>query len=297
MAMVIKPVQYLRGLAALMVVWQHASGQIVGMRELLHIPQIGGYGVDLFFGISGFIMLVTTWEKSISPGQFLLNRVQRIVPLYWLATLVMVAGALIAPQLFYTLKFDWPSLLKSLFFIPYYSLSFPEKIAPLLVPGWSLNYEMFFYLLFAGALLFRREDRILVMIYTLTALRAVGMALESLQWKLWPIVQVYTSPRLLEFGVGVLIARWYLYHRHRQSENSWLAPIALLGDASYSIYLSHIFALGVLRIVWTHFVTNVTLNISIAFMGTALLICAFVGWLCYRLVELPIINKLKRARS
>lgn len=143
----------------MMVVWHHATAEVAMAPVFGKIPTFGPLGVDLFFGISGFIMLVTTWDKPIGPAEFMAHRIKRIVPLYWLATLSMVGLAVVAPALFKTLKWDAATLTESLLFIPHYSLSFPGDIKPLLVPGWSLHYEMFFYVLFAGALLCKREYR------------------------------------------------------------------------------------------------------------------------------------------
>src|SRR4029077_17035692 len=98
--LVIRPVQYLRGIAAMMVVWHHALGQIALSRLLTELPPFGGYGVDLFFVISGFIMVVTTWDKPIGPLEFMRHRIRRIVPLYWLVTLLMVLAAIAAPFMF-----------------------------------------------------------------------------------------------------------------------------------------------------------------------------------------------------
>ena len=104
----------------MMVVWHHSLKQDIPLSPIFHrIPQLGPLGVDLFFGISGFIMLVTTWGKSVTPAEFMGHRIRRIVPLYWMATLLMVGIAIIAPALFKTLKFDASSILKSLFFVPY----------------------------------------------------------------------------------------------------------------------------------------------------------------------------------
>jgi exopolysaccharide production protein ExoZ len=66
----IRPIQYLRGLAAMMVVWHHSVGQVPATLNFIRLPMWGVYGVDLFFMISGFIMLVTTWDKRMTPTEF-----------------------------------------------------------------------------------------------------------------------------------------------------------------------------------------------------------------------------------
>lgn len=68
----IRPIQYLRAVAALMVVWVHALYIIPGAAQQFNAPNFGGAGVDLFFVISGFIMVVTTAEKRTDAGGVLL---------------------------------------------------------------------------------------------------------------------------------------------------------------------------------------------------------------------------------
>src|SRR5271166_5731730 len=122
-ARTIRPIQYLRAIAALMVVWYHSPGQVAGLS--MFIPSFGATGVALFFVISGFIMLVTTSGTGVSAGKFIMRRVIRVVPLYWLVTILMIACAAIAPSAFRTLRVLPAALAESLLFIPFYSLSFP----------------------------------------------------------------------------------------------------------------------------------------------------------------------------
>jgi exopolysaccharide production protein ExoZ len=272
----------------MLVVWHHALGQVDSTQQFIHLPPFGGYGVDLFFVISGFIMLVTTWDKPIGPFEFMSHRIRRIVPLYWLATLLMLAAAVAAPSMFRTLKFDAASIVKSLLFMPFESLSFPGKIAPLLVPGWSLNYEMFFYVLFAIALWLGREWRLPMMVGTLAVLVIGG-------WLLHPTnipAQVYTNPVMLEFAAGMILGRLWVIKKHPRADGGFPLLMAL-GDASYSIYLTHIFTLGAMRVVWTRFVPTASLTTSILWMVFALMACAVAGWACYWLIEKPMTIRLR----
>jgi exopolysaccharide production protein ExoZ len=222
----------------------------------------------------------------------MLNRIKRIVPLYWLATLAMVACAIAAPALFKTLRWDGEALVKSLLFVPYYSLSFPDKVEPLLVPGWSLNYEMFFYVMFAAVLLVGRNWRVPLMVGVMAGLVTIGLVWHPKAAAL----ATYTSPRLLEFGAGMILGRLWVMRKHPRQDGGQPVLMAL-GDASYSIYLTHVFTLGALRVLWSHFIHNATLGLSIAWVALSLVGCAMVGWLCYLLVEQPITRGLKRWRS
>jgi exopolysaccharide production protein ExoZ len=280
---VIPSVQYLRGIAAMMVVWHHSLGQIPATQEFIRVPELGSWGVQLFFVISGFIMLVTTWEKPITPMQFMANRIKRIVPLYWLVTVALAGIAILAPSVFKTLKWEWVDLAKSLLFVPYWNTTFPDMIAPLLLPGWSLDYEMFFYGLFALALLMRREWRVPVMVGTMGVLIVGGL--------LWHPTSApgmtYTNHMMLEFAGGMVLGRWWVSKKHPRRDGGH--PILMaLGDASYSIYLTHIFTLGALRIVWVRFVPVASLGSSLAWLALAVPVCALTGYACYRLVEKPI---------
>ena len=78
----IRPIQYLRALAAMMVVWVHSVYIIPGIAERLGAPYFGGSGVDLFFVISGFIMVIITSRTEFTPQKFFLLRLIRVVPLY-----------------------------------------------------------------------------------------------------------------------------------------------------------------------------------------------------------------------
>jgi exopolysaccharide production protein ExoZ len=285
----IRPIQYLRGIAAMMVVWHHSIDRA---SAFIHAPGFGIYGVDLFFVISGFIMLVTTWDKPVTPLQFIGHRIRRVVPLYWTATLLMVGLAIIAPAMSNNLRLDAVSLLKSLLFIPYNSLNFPGTMLPVLTPGWTLDYEMFFYALFAASLFAKRNWRLPLMIGSLAALVVGGHVLLP---KSVPML-VYTNPRLLEFAAGMVFGRLWVMKKHVRKDGGQPLMLAL-GDASYSIYLTHLFTLGGLHAVWSRMVPTASMASSIALIAVSLTICAAVGWACYWLVEKPLTMWLQGSRS
>src|SRR5690606_15744092 len=87
-------VQYLRGLAALLVLASHALLYPLVSQPLVY-GRLGWLGVILFFVISGFIMVTVTESGRFDPIGFMRRRVQRIVPLYWAFTLVAAALALV----------------------------------------------------------------------------------------------------------------------------------------------------------------------------------------------------------
>ena len=178
-------IQSLRALAALLVVAFHVSdGAFV----------TGAAGVDIFFVISGFIMGTVGVRET--PLTFLKKRVVRIVPLYWAVTLFMCAVSLFG--LFARFSFNAEQLVKSLLFIPY--LDPTGHIWPLVVVGWTLNLEILFYAVFTLALLFGAPIRLTVAILALLALAGYIFAPSAAPLQLW------TSPLLLEFVAGLLLA-------------------------------------------------------------------------------------------
>lgn len=181
--------QYLRGLAAIAVVLFHAAGRS-GMNF-----HAGEAGVDLFFLLSGFLMVAISGPDT-RPLAFLADRIRRIVPVYWIATSVMLLAALAGA--FPKVQLEAPHVIASYLFIPWTSPS-NGNVWPLLVPGWTLNFEMGFYLLFAALLPLGRQ---LWQVALLTLVFAVLVALRPLVDPANAIAITYTDPMLLEFAGG-----------------------------------------------------------------------------------------------
>ncbi|KAA0973003.1 acyltransferase [Pseudomonas sp. ANT_H12B] len=175
-------VQMLRAIAALAVVF-------------FHIPLFrnGDWGVDIFFVISGFIMAMVTAQSG---SHFFTKRVIRVVPLYWLGTLGVFGVALLVPSLLDNTTADVPGLLKSLFFIPYQK---GQYVQPLLYLGWTLNFEMFFYALFAISMAISHRHRLLICSSLLLALVLLGnlVTFDAL------LAKFYTQQILVEFVLGM----------------------------------------------------------------------------------------------
>ncbi|MCA1414671.1 acyltransferase [Bradyrhizobium sp. NBAIM20] len=185
--------QYLRATASIAVVFFHCGGKG-------HIDfSVGQSGVDLFFIISGFLMMVITNEHS-NPREFLQKRLQRIVPLYWVATTVFLIGAVAG--FFPSVRLTVWHIVSSYLFIPSVSPS-NGHIYPLLVPGWTLAYEMFFYLSFGMMLCLRTTERrrLIVLTTVFVVLIAAGQTLEPEQ----AILKTFSNPMLLEFLAGCWI--------------------------------------------------------------------------------------------
>lgn len=189
--------QYARAVAALLVVFSHISG--FSIANSLALPHLGTMGVDLFFVISGFVM----WEtaRNSEPLDFFARRIVRVVPAYWFYTTILVALVVLAPTLTPNVQFTSLQLLKSYFFIPY--ANFQGNNNPILLQGWTLNYEMYFYLIFGSSLLLPSAGWRFGFVSLVLALPALGSLLHSSDSALLALL---TSPMLLEFAFGMVIS-------------------------------------------------------------------------------------------
>lgn len=197
-------VQALRAIAALMVVLDHCI--YLWLTRVMHEPQAnfwmnGAAGVDIFFVISGFVMTISLhgFSKYRHPvREFLRRRVTRIVPLYWIATTLKIVLLAIVPAVALHSALTPLNVAGSYLFVP--ALNAEHLIAPVIIVGWTLNFEMFFYVLFAAAMLFK-ERSTKVLIPTLCFLALIGIVYAPSR----PAFLTLISPLLLEFMIGVLI--------------------------------------------------------------------------------------------
>lgn len=202
------PVQVLRAIAASMVVLYHVQVDLVaaaGATPGLPNLTLGAAGVDIFFVISGFIMVHASERQFGTPGgwrSFLLRRIIRICPLYWAVTAFHVAVAMAAPGLFST-TFGVSFVLASSLFWP---MARPDGlIAPVVAQGWTLNFEMFFYLLLAATMVAPRRRAVLVTSLALIAFTLAG----RVGWLPFPL-SYWAHPIILDFVAGLLLG---LAHR------------------------------------------------------------------------------------
>ena len=213
-------VQALRGLAAAAVTLSHLH-----VVEARHVPrpllgnwaELGLWGVDLFFVISGFIMVYVTWSAPrtlANLGDYLVRRTGRIYPLYWAVSAALLLVWLWRPDMVFAS--NNPDILRSFLLIP-------QPQLPLLAVGWTLVYEMYFYIVFGGLLLLPRR-----------ALPFGLLAWAAVLCLGWAIVRPPASdafahhifnPIGLEFVAGALVG--WIYVRGSRRDRPWLAALAL----------------------------------------------------------------------
>jgi exopolysaccharide production protein ExoZ len=196
----VSSLQGLRGAAAALVVFAHAIEHAPGT-AINPIVLTGRFGVEIFFVISGFVISYVAGERQFAPWIFIQRRIWRVAPLYWALTLVVGLSALIAPALYKTTRFDLSYLIKSLLFLPA-PLPGTEDYRPIFKLGWTLNYEMFFYV--AVALLFWCSNQVLRAVILTLAFGA--LMLGSFIPDLPGAVEFYANLNLLPFVAGVWLA-------------------------------------------------------------------------------------------
>jgi exopolysaccharide production protein ExoZ len=320
------PIDSLRGVAALMVVAGHAVSRASDLFPdqartpwSLELQPLWYFGVDLFFVISGLVMAHTQFDNFGLAGAartFFTRRVIRIVPLYWAATSLAVALLVVAPGLFAhreRVSASW--VLGSYLFLPVAS---PEGLQiPVIGVGWTLNYEMLFYVLFAIGLALPRGKGIAFILAALavSAFRAPlvieffgGMAvavllrvapgpLQSCRWALLALALAVLafSPNLagsedfsraLWWGFPAFCIVAFVATSSRPMTRIEL----LLGAASYSIYLTQVFSIPAVSVaIRMSGITSFQLSVLIAIAVTAV-----SGILVWWVFERPAIRTLNR---
>jgi exopolysaccharide production protein ExoZ len=201
-------IQILRAVAALGVLVHHAAHE-VAVKAGVSVPfnefVVGAGGVDLFFVISGFVMVYASERLFGRPGAprvFFLRRLARIVPLYWATTLILLGYIYAAHRLFPPPFISTEGVIASFLFWPYPLLN--GIIGPVHALGWTLNYEMFFYAVFAVAIVLSRRSAVLAIVALFIALVALGRLVALPQ----PLA-FWFNPLILEFCFGMLIAHFY----------------------------------------------------------------------------------------
>ena len=311
--------QILRAFAALNVVLYHTIGTAASYGyETNLISSLEGWGangVDIFFVISGFVMLYTQLDNKRTVKDFLILRAIRIIPIYWLLTLVVIAIYIIAPFMFREMLISTKWALASLGFMS----SAIVGNFPIVYVGWTLEWEMLFYLVFGLSLWFRSWMATLSV--TAIILTAVSFSVSNfilLEFLAGLLIALlfkrfgFKDFGKLSFIFGSLLLSLSLLGEVRALIESrvvlWGLPSVLivygvvaapqinsklgklLGDASYSIYLIQMLSIP----VFYKLLTVLGIQLSNDFLAIAcLLATAIGGTVMYLFIEKPMTHLIK----
>lgn len=225
-------VQYLRGIAALLVVLDHVSGmtelkKYFGTSVFNNAFGYGYIGVDLFFVISGFIIAYISLsggdlQPRISPKNYLLRRIVRIFPFLWVSVIGYAFLRWLSRDIF-----DPAPYLRALTLYPVGSVK-PNVV-------WTLRHEVLFYLMFLWILFSPRMGVPLLVAWLLSP-----FLIFSSGYSEW--INFFCSPINILFGFGLLAGVLFLKGRLPFIKLSYgitftlCASIALLYLASYFSY-------------------------------------------------------------
>lgn len=283
-------------------------------------------GVDLFFVLSGFVISLVSINSKKTWYQFIAARFNRVVPIYWFWTTIF---AFIMWHFSNSFIKDEVKLLSSYFFIPIMGLD--GNRMPTLSVGWSLNYEIFFYLLFGLFWFFKKNLFIITFVFfiifylisSLTDLYSIlffefifGIIAYKISKNYKHISTKKIDYLLLFFGLSFLFG-WSLFFSlpsgifrvilwggsgflivlslvsiENRSINSIHKNIfTVIGDASYTIYLTHWFFGFLLLKILPHFLFAINYPSFFILLYSFLVILA--GMVFYYLIEIPIIKYAK----
>jgi exopolysaccharide production protein ExoZ len=235
-------------------------------------------------------MALISWSSfggAHSSIDFLRRRIIRIVPLYWIGTLAALGFHKVSAT--HGSEDSWRELIYSLSFIPYRGSD--GTWSPILPQGWTLNYEIMFYVIFALGLCAPRKFGLPIVCAALVTLVLVG---DKSRYS--PIAYL-SSPIVLWFLFGITLA--IIWKHWELSEPKWMRKslqfLEPIGDASYSLYLVHGLILTMLLRIWISNVGTPTLWL----IPVSLIVAIVAGWMTYIVIERPLLrlmsgkNKIK----
>ena len=331
---VVPSIQFLRAVAALMVLTLHVANVVnVYGGYVFPYSYTGAAGVDIFFVISGFVITYITRSGLVSPLDFIVRRLIRVAPAYWFYTTVTLVIVILISTSSADPNFNtWHTVMSYLFLL---SENNDNEVGTLLGMGWTICFEVYFYLLFAIAMATLGR----LAIYGIACVIILGAFLQLfVVAPSFALVAISALP--LEFLAGCLLAKLYVRGLFlpavpalvavalgcvliywtgaaelvASERDSWrvvyfgLPGVCLvagflsldargliwfprftiaIGDASYSLYLSHQFVLYAVGKGWTLLDLQNDLPAE-ALFGVAMVIPILAAILAYRWLERPV---------
>ena len=318
----INNIQSLRAFAAINVVLFHIIGTSASYSQnvdkLSYLEGWGANGVDIFFVISGFVMLHTQFFQRRTPSQFLRNRIIRIVPIYWAITAFVFFLYSLFPYLFREMIVTPTWAFSSFFFT---SSVFSDK-HPIVYVGWTLEWEMFFYVMFACGLFFRswriQAGFVAIAIFFVSIISNNFIAIEFLFGMFLAyihknfVISKLRGSAVFIFGISLLLVS--ISSKISELELNrvlvWGMPsffivfgllycpqiktrlFTYLGDASYSIYLVQMLTIPAFYKISSKLLSGWNGDVLALF---CLISSVGFGCIIYSLIEKPITLKIKHS--
>ncbi|MBR6975930.1 MAG: acyltransferase [Ottowia sp.] len=249
-------VDALRGCAVLLVLCYHLIELLrwhwFPVHDLSKIFYAGWIGVDLFFVISGFVIALSIlhgMERSGNPGfvrDYARHRLARIVPLYYLTSLLLITC--VAPQDFWlhTSKIRLENIASHLLFVHNWFYPYAGAING---AAWTLGVEMQFYVLIAIVLAFWPQNRALSLVLTAIAIVMLWRTFCFLHWQGNVPRMMHAAQQLVghfdAFALGAAIALisrddGHFLHKYLlpsvRHALAWLVPAVLTGVLAWHIF-------------------------------------------------------------
>jgi peptidoglycan/LPS O-acetylase OafA/YrhL len=297
----------------------HVSGNLDSIGRNTQVSEQilnwGFSGVDVFFVVSGFVMVISQYNSPKSTLRFIKLRVIRIAPLYLLLTIVYSILAFFLPNFFPNFEFSWQYFAASITFLS----GAQGYAAPILGQGWTLEFEMLFYLIFSLFLRVRSVTVIgfsaifsillFVFLFDLNLILLefcygvlAGLIYKKINMNRFTYFTILFTGTLMNF-VLLLIQPPSINRAIFVGLPALLIVVGIsklefssrllneLGNASYSSYLIQLFAIPALfHVIEAFGPQRFNGNFSLIFVT---LIVLLFGSVTYQLVEKPLTVKLR----
>jgi peptidoglycan/LPS O-acetylase OafA/YrhL len=324
-------IQMLRGIAALSVVIAHSSHKIsqMGVENTFGFSFLG-FGVDIFFIVSGFVMMYITDRNGTAVNNdylrlvssFIKDRVIRIIPLYWFFTLLSLCVFLVLPDMVNS-SGGGTGIIQSFLLLPV-----PTGTKFLIQNGWTLTYEFLFYIPFAALMLSGKYQKIIgvilffVLIDILSGIwQSDNFASYSIKYEfvLGMAIYLFYTGKLYQ-SLTVAIVAFFLAYLNAGDQGRvfhegiaafivvliavssekfllkvifYLRPLIFLGDISYSLYLSHPFILQGISVIFKRLHFNM---LGIFLYCIMITFSILLGYLCFVFLERNMIYFFKKTK-